>query len=67
MTTDKAVKEIQVMLIEQWQEGMVSGREMISMAVQKIAVESPETMMTITEVSALIDGCIFPFEHSGNE
>ena len=55
-------KELTKMMLQQWQDGAVAGRELISMSLNKIKVEAPQTTLTISQIIEIVDSCKMPFE-----
>jgi len=49
-------------LTEQWQQGMVSGRECIALTLQEIQADAPDAVLSISDVIKVVEACQFPFE-----
>ena len=58
----EAKKELEKMMMQQWEDGAVAGRELISMGLNKIKEEAPQTTLTISQIIDMVDSSKMPFE-----
>ena len=62
MSKEAAEEMLKQEFLKQWQDGMVTGREMISMSFNKIKTMTPDTHLSISQVIDIVEDCKFPFE-----